>query len=654
MKNKNQIKTSSPSKSTTVNVSADKYKWHGWIVFFFGIVLYINTITHQFTQDDAIVIYDNMYTTKGISGLKGLFTKDTFFGFFKEEGKAKLVSGGRYRPMTPAMFAFEYELVGKNPWLGHLINILLYGFLCLMVYKLLISMICHKDDTEGRRFLALSAALIFAAHPLHTEAVANIKGRDEIMSMLGSVLTLFAMLKYIDLRQAKYLIFACLSFFIALLSKENTITFLAVIPLAIFFFRESGWKNAVVKSLILWLPTLLFLMIRTGILGNDFGGTPMELMNNPYLKLVNGAYVPFDLSEKMATIICTLGKYVQLLIFPHPLTHDYYPRYIDIMHFSDFTVILSLLLYVFIIYLAIRGFKTKSIVGFGAGYFLITLSIVSNIVFPIGTNMSERFMFMPSLGFALIMAHLLYKYVYEKMGRQPFLIIMGVLLSLYTIKTITRNFVWESDYKLFTTDVKTSENSAKVLNAAGGALTTEAFKEKDESKKREMLAQAIEYLNRAVTVHPTYKNAYLIMGNAYYYLNDYDKAAAAYEKSLNIDPDFKDAETNLAISLRDAGRKAGEVENNLEKSQNLLYRSFQLSPNDTETLRLLGVVNGIRGNHLEAVKYFTKVIQVDPKNATGFLNLSNAYRNSGDQTNAEKYLENAIQLDPEILKKQNQ
>ena len=201
------------------------------------------------------------------------------------------------------------------------------------------------------------------------------------------------------------------------------------------------------------------------------------------------------------------------------------------------------------------------------------------------------------------------------MGRQPFLIILGVLLSLYTLKTITRNFVWESDYKLFTTDVKTSENSAKVLNAAGGALTTEAFKEKDESKKREMLTQAIEYLNRAVTVHPTYKNAYLIMGNAYYYLNDYDKAATAYEKSLNIDPDFKDAETNLAISLRDAGRKAGEVENNLEKSQNLLYRSFQLSPNDTETLRLLGVVNGIRGNHLEAVKYFTKVIQVDPKNA---------------------------------------
>ena len=81
--------------------------WHSWLVFLIGALLYANTLTHEFTQDDAIVIYDNMYTTQGVSGLKGLFTKDTFFGFFKEEGKDKLVSGGRYRPLTPAMFGLE-------------------------------------------------------------------------------------------------------------------------------------------------------------------------------------------------------------------------------------------------------------------------------------------------------------------------------------------------------------------------------------------------------------------------------------------------------------------------------------------------------------------------------------------------------------------
>jgi protein O-mannosyl-transferase len=653
MNNKKQKVVSNTPKTMAENDFSDKFKWHGWLVLIFGIALYVNTITHQFTQDDAIVIYDNMYTTKGISGLKGLFTKDTFFGFFKEEGKAKLVSGGRYRPFTPAMFALEYQLVGKSPWLGHMINILLYGFLCLMVYKLLISLICHKDDSESKRYMVLAAALIYAAHPLHTEAVANIKGRDEIMSMLGSILAMFAMVKYVDLKQTKYLVLACISFFIAFLSKENTITFLAVIPLALYFFRGMSVKAAVMKSAVLLIPTILFLMIRAAILGNDFGGTPMELMNNPYLKLVNGNYIPFDLGEKMATIMFTLGKYVQLLVLPHPLTHDYYPRYIDIMHFSDISVLFSLALYIIIAYLALKGLRTKHIIGFSCAYFIITLSIVSNIVFPIGTNMSERFMFMPSLGFAILVGYFMQQYIFEKFGKQMFYISLGVIISLYSIKTITRNFVWESDYTLFTTDVKTSVNSAKVLNAAGGALTTEAVNEKDEVKKREMLVQAIEYLNKALLVHPTYKNAYLIMGNAHYYLNEYDKANLAYEKALNIDPNFKDAETNLAISLRDAGRQAGEVENNLEKSQSLLTKSYQLSPNDSETLRLLGVVNGIKGNHLEAIKYFTKVIEVDPKNASGYLNLSSAYRNAGDLINADKYMKTAIEIDPEILNKQN-
>lgn len=654
MNNKNQNKLQNRPKSVSKIDVAAKYRWHGWIVLIFGVALYVNTITHQFTQDDAIVIYDNMYTTKGISGLKGLFTKDTFFGFFKEEGKAKLVSGGRYRPFTPAMFALEYQLVGKSPWLGHLINILLYGFLCLMVYKLLISLICHKEDSESKRYLVFAAALIFAAHPLHTEAVANIKGRDEIMSMLGSILALFAMIKYVDSKQTKFIILACISLFIAFLSKENTITFLAVIPLSLYYFRDMNVKEAIMKSAVLLLPTILFLMIRASVLGNDFGGTPMELMNNPYLKLVNGSYIPFDLGEKMATIMYTLGKYVQLLILPHPLTHDYYPRYIDIMHFSDISVLISLGLYIIIAFLALKGLRTKHIIGFSCAYFIITLSIVSNIVFPIGTNMSERFMFMPSLGFALLFGYFMQQYVFEKLGKQMFYISLGVIVSLYSIKTITRNFVWESDYRLFTTDVKTSTNSAKVLNAAGGALTTEAAKEKNETKKREMLSQAIEYLNQSILVHPTYKNAYLIMGNAHYYLKEYDKAAAAYERALNIDPEFKDAQTNLAISLRDAGRQAGEVENNLEKSESLLTRSYQLSPNDSETLRLLGVVNGIKGNHLEAVKYFTKVVEAEPKNATGYLNLSNAYRNAGDAANADKYMKNALAIDPEVLEKQNQ
>jgi tetratricopeptide (TPR) repeat protein len=422
--------------------------------------------------------------------------------------------------------------------------------------------------------------------------------------------------------------------------------------LTLYYFRDIDFKNALAKSAILLLPAILFLMIRSAILGSDFGGTPMELMNNPYLKFVNGSYIPFDMGEKMATIIYTLGKYVQLLIFPHPLTHDYYPRYIDIMSFGDVSVIISLLIYVALIWVTISGFRSKNILSYGAAFYLITLSIVSNIVFPIGTNMSERFMFMPSLGFALVLAYLLQKFVWTKFGKNAFMASIGIIVLLYSVKTISRNFVWESDFKLFQTDVKTSVNSAKVLNAAGGSLTDKAFTEKDENKKKAMLTEALGYLNRAVQVHPTYKNAYLIMGNAYYYMQDYDNAITAYGNALKIDPDYKDAFTNQAIALREAGKNAGEKENNLQKAETYLLKSLQMAPHDTETLRLLGVLNGIKGNHTEAIKYFESVVAQDQKNANAYLNLSTAQRNAGDANSAQISLQKALQLDPSILSKQ--
>ena len=648
---KNTKNKNTSSKVVIPDLPSNSYKWHNWLVFAFGVLLYVNTLSHQYTQDDAIVIYDNMFTTQGISGIKGLFTKDTFYGFFKEEGKAKLVSGGRYRPLTPVMFAIEYQLVGNNPWLGHLINMLLYGLLCMMIYKLLVKMMCSREDNILIRYLILGITLIYTAHPLHTEAIANIKGRDEIMSMLGSVLALYYMLIYTDTKQIKALFIALISFFLAFLSKENTITFLAVIPMTLYFFRDKTVSESLVSSLILLVPTALFLIIRASVLGNDFGATPMELMNNPFLKIANNTYVPFDAGEKYATILFTLGKYIQLLLFPHPLTHDYYPRHIPVMSWSDAGVILSLLTYVVIVVVAIRGIKTKSLLSYGLWFYLITLTIVSNIVFPIGTNMSERFMFMPSLGAAIAIGYLLYEFVYKKLGKNVFFGVLGIILLLFSLKTITRNAVWESDFKLFTTDVKTSVNSAKVLNAAGGALTTNAFEEKDEAKRSMMLNEAIGYLQKAVKIHPGYKNAYLIMGNAYYFLGQYEPAIEAYGHALTIDPNFQDAFKNQAIVLRDAGKYAGEQQNDLIKAETYLMRSYQMAPQDVETLRLLGVLNGIKGNHTKASEYFAKVVEFEPGNTGAYLNLSRALHNAGDEANAEKNLKKALEIDPDILNK---
>lgn len=648
---KEEVKLNKPATSPVTSGSFVP-SWHAWLVFIVGAMVYANTLFHDFTQDDAIVIYDNMFTTQGVKGLPGLFKYDTFYGFFKEEGKANLVSGGRYRPFTPAMFAVEYSLVGNKPFLGHLLNILYYGLLCFLLYKTLQTMFEVRFNNATYQNFPLIAALIFAVHPLHTEVVANIKGRDEIMSLMGSLFALYGVFKAYDTGQKKYLIAAAVSMFIGLLSKENTITFVAVIPMALYFFRNISIPKAIAASAWIWPPVILFLLIRTSVLGFDMGGTPMELMNNPYIKLSGNEYIPFSTGEKMATIIYTLGKYLVLLVFPHPLTHDYYPRHIDIMTFGSPMVLLSLLAYVGLIYIAWKGFKNRSITSFSILYFLLTTSIVSNIVFPIGTNMSERFMFMPSVGFAMLVAFVLLEYVAPRMSAKGVLGVTAVICLLFSVKTVARNTVWKNDDTLFLTDVHTSKRSAKVLNAAGGALTTSAPKEKDPAKQQKMYSQAVEYLDEAIKIHPTYKNAYLIRGNALFYLKRYDDAIRSYEMCTKLSPDFTDAYKNMAVAMREAGKAAGEQQNNLVKAEGYLQRSLQLNPDDPETVRLLGIAYGMQQKHDLALQQFLKVAQMTPDNAQAFVNLHHAYRNVGNEGMAQQSLQKALTLDKDIMEKQ--
>lgn len=594
-----------------------------------SFLLYANTFGHDYTQDDAIVIYDNMYTTAGISGLKGLFTKDTFHGFFKEEGKDKLVKGGRYRPLTPIMFAVEYQFFGANPVVGHIINALLYALLVVLLFKSLMQLWYRSGDPQWHLYCIVVATVLFAVHPIHTEAVANIKGRDEIMALVCSLGALSLAISYVDKGGYGRLVLAAVVFFLGLLSKENTITYLAIVPASLYLARDRKWLTIWRPTLALLLSTILFLALRTYVLGLDFGGETFELMNNPFLKIEGGQYVPLTFAEKYATIIFTLGMYLKLLVFPHPLTHDYYPRHIDIMSFGDLQVLLAVALHIGLILIATRSWRKAPILAWSILYYFATLSIVSNVVFPIGTNMSERFVFMPSVGFCMLVA-----YAGVKVGRQYnktlAKVVLAVVVLALSAKTIVRNQVWQDDFTLFTTDVKTSSRSAKVLNAAGGAMSTKAATMDDGPERSELLAQATSYLEQAMEVHPNYANPALLLGNVNYYRGDYEGAIQAYERAIDLNPGFRDAAKNLAIAYRDAGRQAGERDNDIDKAIRYLLQSHNLSPSDLETTRLLGVAYGVAGNHAEAAKYFEIVYAVEPENKAILQNLLQAHLAAGN------------------------
>ncbi len=690
-----------PTTRTTKSGFWYNPRLHILIIGALAAVLYANTLGCDYTWDDAIVITENDFTKTADFG--NIFTKDTFHGFFKQ--KKDLVAGGRYRPLTLAMFAVEYQISDK-PFIGHLLNVFWYALTGILLYLLLLKMLNPERDPDKLQawFIVLAASLLFITHPIHTEAVSNIKGRDEIITLLGALSALyFSFRAYYDKKNI-WLMLSGLVFFLGLLAKENAITFLAVAPLSFYFFTKMTVGDIVKHTAPLVVAAVVFLVIRFSILGFDFGNESTDLMNNPFRKIENGVWIDFSFAERAATILFTLGKYIELLIAPLTLTHDYYPRQIDIMNFGNWKVLLSLLAYIGMGVYALVRLPKRDIVSFGILFFIITLSIVSNIVFPIGTNMSERFMFMPSVGFAIVVAALLWqlaKFMNKKTIRsfadlKPIIGILSIILILFSIKTIHRNLAWKDNFTLFSTDIHTSNNSAKLLNAMGGELSKRAILPEYSNRKNAMLNEAIGYLKKAVEIHPTYANAYLLLGNTHNYTQQYDAAIQYYKKAEQYKSGYKEAMNNQAITYREAamsflekkqnldkiptylqqslkgfenvkryhpnqpvdlntgavhriyGRYYGEIQQNPNEALKHLNQALKYNKDDEEALRLMSLCYGLLKQPDKMIETLETLITKQPDNGVLYLNLSSAYYEKGDTQKAEELRQKAYQLNPNL------
>ncbi len=621
-----------------------KLHWLYVIIATIAVLTYLNTLQHDYVLDDALMITDNAFTKKGVAGLGEIFSHDTFYGFFQKEGKEQLVSGGRYRPLTQAMFAMEYEFFGANPFFGHLFNVIWYAFCCCTVLFFF-----HALLKEHHRMVILTsfiAALLFTVHPIHTEVVANIKGRDEIMALLLSLWAAYFSLRAVHKRSWRSGVTASALFFLAMMAKENAVSFLGITPVAAILLLRKSWGEGARSALPLCVGLGVYIVLRTSILGwNIASERPMELMNNPFVEVVDGGVVPMPIERKVPTIIYGLGKYLQLSIFPHPLTHDYYPRHIEVYDWSSLKVWISLLLVLGL--LGLSATWSRPILTFGIIYFFLALLLVSNIFFPIGTNLSERFLFMPSVGVALILGWFLVQ-VIDKWSYIPLWLILLVLVVLAGYKSIERNRTWNSNFLLFTTDVQTSSGSAKVQNAAGGTLIDHARNLADTTERNIALDRAIGHLRSAVDIHPLYKNAYLLLGNAHFYRGDLEEAISFYDHALQIDDDYQEARTNRAIAQRDLGRWYGEKRGDINRALSLLEEAIPFIGDDYEANRLLGIAYGNKGDAENAVKYFTKALSIKPNDGWSHYNLGLAYLSQGDSILANRYLTKAKSLNPKI------
>ncbi len=648
-------------------------------LFALGFVLYIYTASFDYALDDKLYITDNQFTKKGFAGIPEILTEESLVGFWGQ--KKDLLEGGRYRPLGILTYAIETGIWGQKPGISHFINILLYCLVGFLLYRVLHRLIPPKDTTPWYLTLPFITTALYLAHPLHVEVVANIKGRIEILESIGVLLTLYCVLKFIDGKDSwKQLAAIFATFFLALMSKESAITFLAIIPLTLYFFTKSTLKQYLQIAAPLFAATVLFLAIRQMAVGYFIGSSKVvidELLNDPFLGT--------SVSDKFATIFYTMGIYIQLLFFPYNLTHDYYPKQIPIISWSDFRAIGSLLLYLLLGAIALWGIRKKQIPSYGIWVYLLSFSIVSNLVFPIGAFMNDRFMYIPSIGFCMIVAW----FITEKLPlwikgankEKTLLIVFGVILGCYTLRTWVRLPAWYDNETLFLTDVHNSPNSTKVNTSAGGTLVEKAaVLPKTNPDRANMLIEAIKYLNKALEIYPANGNALLLRGNAHYELNtNYDKMLEDYYPLLVKNPEhtqvlqnismMSEAETDpkqvdkllnfveqkwiplspsSGLPYAIAGKIWGKKKNDLDRAIYYFEKSLEIEPGSVDLLQDLTTAYGMKGNYTKALEIGKMALAKAPNNAKTNLNIGISYQNIGDTVNAKIYLEKAFTLDPKL------
>lgn len=642
-----------------ITLSIFDFKVQAVIVALLAFIFYINTATNEFAHDDGIVIVKNEYVQEGFAGLKGIFTEDAYASYYRQLNTVNQLSGGRYRPLSIATFAIEQQFFGAVPpekidsflqrnisygirgkdemklardmHVRHVFNVLWY-MACVVVLLYFLRYIVLRNQP----MVAFLAAILFTIHPIHTEVVANVKSRDEIMSLLFMCLTFIFAFKYEENRkQYGFLAGALGCYFLAFLSKEYAITLMALLPLSFFLFADYDIWKSIKRSIPYFIVVGIYIFIRIKMAIHVAGLDTADNLTLPEIfetikatgvnaekEVLNNPYYFADKSQKLATEIGTSINYLKLLIWPHPLSADYSYNTIPYKTFAHPQVWLSIIVHLAMLAgIGVYSFVQKQykFIGFALAFYMFHLLLVNNIIFNIGATMGERLIFHSSVGFSIIIAWLLVKGTERLKPVATSQAALGgamlVIVVLCGFKTITRNKDWTNDKTLFFQDIKTVPNSVLVNGNVAAALITMSDQEKNDTIRKKYIHEAIAHLDRAISVHHTFVAGFLNKGIGYYKLGDMDSAKMCLDSVRLNYPNYPTLKTLYSL-LGDYHMKKGWND----------YGQF--------------------GKYPEAIKEFQTGIAIDSTNSELWYNLGGAYFSNKQYNEAINAWQHTLQLNP--------
>ncbi|MFN4854221.1 MAG: tetratricopeptide repeat protein [Bacteroidota bacterium] len=602
-----------------------------FILGFFAIAVYLNTLSNGYTLDDFSVQKENNIVNQGSKGIPLIWKSSYRFGYLN-------VQDGLYRPLTLTVFALQWEFFPDKPWFGHFINLLLFVLTVLFGFVFL-----RKHFPDWPEWIAFWGMLLFAVHPIHTEVTGSIKSLDELMSFLFGLLATDGVLTYAKENRIAALVRACVFFFLALLSKESAVLFLGMIPLFLWYQNDLPLTRRGFGAILPMGALMIFLLMRRQILGSSVGLENVSVIDN--LLMATG-----NTSEKFATVCVILGMYLKLLILPYPLLYNYSYNQIPIVGFTDPKAILCLLIYATLIAVSVWGILKRKRWALFSGIYLLGLVLYSNLVITIGAAMGERFIYFSSFGFCLALPALLGAGSKGKGTAMTWLndpekkislYVLSSIVLVFSILTIKRNPDWKDNLTLYRKDLPKSLQSARSNYYLGNELIKLVGDTmKDAEKRKTWIEEAIGYLRHAEEIIPDYPDALTQMGVGYYRLGNYKEAEKCYKQALKTQANDAISINNLAAIYFMSGRYNEAIA--------MYEKASTLNPRFTDAIVNMGSCYGMLGKYPESINMFERALQIDPSNAKALFYMSKSYAFIGKKEKAEELLKQAQSIDPSL------
>lgn len=508
------------------------------VIVFIALLTFINIFNNDFVNyDDQNYIIENQR-------IKGDRIIDAFVLFNPAPFLKGLVPKklNEYLPVRDLTYWFDYQLWEMNPFGYHLTNLIIYILLCIAIFILLKKLIRNQ-------IVALFAVILYTAHPLHTEDVAWVSARKDILSALFYILSFSTYINFSTANDKKLRIMwytlSFSTFTAGWLSKPLVIILPAILVLYGIFERKN-FKKIIFETLLFWGFNIFLFLINTIIVQ---GVTP--LLKGPHPGLFSG--------------INYIGYYLFLFFFPHNLT----PIRETLYTFTLFNFIISIFLIIFLFLFTLRN---KNLL-FALFFFLLNLLPTLNLTVFANYSVHDRYMLIPSAGLCTLIAFIIYEIKKENLRNLIILVLSAIMLFFTTMQ----NTKWKNSETLWKHTLKFYPESSIAHLNLGSAYSDNHENEKAEIEfwtvinlpepvsemrsyayynlgmlklKSGNLDESLSFLESAFKDFPEPAQIHRVMGGIYVKLREPEKAIEHYEMSLTLDPGQMDKELIEAIIMR--------------------------------------------------------------------------------------------------------